>query len=301
MSNQSHRGGQTLTTPCDHEDDYKPGENIGNNLDLRREILHELKNPRFTFDGTKPEQFEKWRSNICRSLRTIGCNANLVLELLERNTSGGALDIVTHVQDSGVSASQSLVEVWRRLRQRFGDTTLVAESLSQAVVARDRFPDYSRQHRDYEKNVLEMERFLWLCKRLQAGMEIHTDLSHFNSKVGLQQIATKMPTEFERDWEKLVHRLRQRPLEGEEPRLPKLVDLISLMDEFISRKANPFFLSSTTRTLSRKCLVTRPEETSETSGQSVLDAGQSSADQDAFKVHQPSASPSNNSIPRKFQ
>ena len=281
MSDQSHRGRLSHMTFWDHEDDYKPGENIENQMDLRREILHELRNPRSTFDGSRPEQFEKWRSRMSSSLRTIGCGADFCLTLLERNASGGALDIINDVQDSGLSAADGLAEVWRRLRKRFGDTTLVAESLSQAVVGRDRFPDYSRQHKDYENNVLEMEQFLWLCKRLQAGMEVHQDLVYFNSRMGLQQIAAKMPTEFEEEWEKLVHNLRRRPKPGESCRNPTLNDLVTLIDDYVSRKSNSYFMPSSLANPTMRCfgtqLQTEGRDPTSNSDESLIPQGPSVA------------------------
>ena len=246
-------------TPWDHDDDYKPPDAGPNTIDLRKEILRELRNPRTTFDGSRPEQFEKWRSNMCKSLKAVGCSAELALEMLERNTSGGAFDIVKGVRMTGATDSDSLAEVWRRLRRRFGDTTLVAEALARDVVNRERFPDHSRHHKNYEKHIKDLEQFIWLCKGLRTGMNDHQDLRHFDSRVGLQQIVSKMPMEFERDWELLVNKLKNKPEAGESARLPVLDDMIALMEEYIIRKSDPYFLPSSLESPARKCFHTRPQ------------------------------------------
>ena len=247
-------------TPYESEDDYKPldSHKMEGLSVFQREILKDLRNPKETFDGSRPERFQRWRTALCRDLRALNCDPCMTLKLLEANTDGGALDIVKGLQGTNDSPASCLRQIWRWLRQRFGNSTLVAHVLTKDITETKRFPDYDRDEPEYAENIRGMEKFLWLCREVRSKLDEHPDLGQFNLRPGMNIIVSKMPPEFVEDWEKHVWQLVHRPPYGHQSRFPTINDLLISMEDFISRKADPYFFPGGA-VQEAKCFSTRAQ------------------------------------------
>ena len=190
---------------------------------LKQDLLRGLEDP---FDGS-PELFWSWQQQIGRRLLEAEVGSLDSLHILKANTKCRPKQVISRRIAAGShNPKETLSQVWKDLRKRFGASSSVAESLMSQL---NDLPPIK-----HNNQTQQLEDMLDMCRIILSNMGNCSELNFFNLHRGMKTIWSKLPAGFETKWRKSSNRY-----EDKRGSAPNFKYFIAQLEEYVSDVSTP--------------------------------------------------------------